>query len=85
MTEPEQIGDTLDRFPVKVCGSRKETTVAHLPKFTRYLLDRGATPMATLTSERYTRSSLVQRKSEISCRISVTIPGTTSNLLVLEK
>ena len=43
MTEPEQIGDALDRFPVKVCGSRKETTVAHLPKFTRYLLDRGVT------------------------------------------
>ena len=48
-------------------------------------MDRGATATATLTSKHYRRSPLVQRGLEIPCKVSVTMPGTVSNLLVLEK
>ena len=48
-------------------------------------MDRGATATATLTSKHYRRSPLVQRGLDIPCKVSVTMPGTVSNLLVLEK
>ena len=95
-SEPEQIlncyherGNPFDRFAIKVCESGKNNAVGHLPKeisrVTKYLLDRGATATATLTSERYRRSPLVQGDIEIPCKVSVTMPGTVSNLLLLEK
>ena len=48
-------------------------------------MDRGATVTATLTSERYRRSPLVQEGLKIPCKVSAIMPGTVSNLLVLEK
>ena len=67
----------------------KEIPVGHLPKdisrATKYLLDRGATATAMLTSKHYRRSPLVQRGLNTPCKVSVTMPGIVSNLLVLEK
>ena len=67
----------------------KEIQVSHLPKeisrVTNYLLDRGATATATWTSEHYRRSPVVQEGLEIPCKVSVTMSGTVSSLLVLEK
>lgn len=94
--EPNQIlncyhenDNAFDRYAIKVCETGKEIPVGHLPKeisrVTKYLLDRGATASATLTSEHYRRSPLVQGGLEIPCQVSVTIPGTVNNLLVLEK
>ena len=94
--EPNQIlncyyenDNAFDRFAIKVCEFGKEIPVGHLPKeisrVTKYLLDRGATATATLTGEHYRRSPLVQGGLEIPCKVSVTMPGTVSNLLVLEK
>ena len=51
----------------------------------KYLLDRGATETATLTSEHYRRSPLLEGGLEIPCKVSVTRPRTVSNLLALEK
>ena len=48
-------------------------------------MDRRATATATLTSEHYRRSSLVQEGLKIPCKVSAIMPGTVSNLLVLEK
>ena len=48
-------------------------------------MDRGATATATLTSEHYRRSPLVQEGLKIPCKVSAIMPGTVSNLLVLEK
>ena len=46
--------NAFDRFAIKVCEFGKEIPVGHLPKeisrVTKYLLDRGATATATLTS-----------------------------------
>ena len=48
-------------------------------------MDRGATATATLTSEHFRRSPVVHGGLEIPYKVSVTMPGTVSNLLVLEK
>ena len=48
-------------------------------------MDRRATATATLTSEHYRRSPLVQEGLKIPCKVSAIMPGTVSNLLVLEK
>ena len=81
--------NAFNRFAIKVCKFGKEIPVGHLPKdisrATKYLLDRGATATATLTSKHYRRSPLVQRGLDIPCKVSATMPGTVSNLLVLEK
>ena len=94
--EPNQIlncyyenDNAFDRFAIKVCEFGKEIPVGHLPKeisrVTKYLLERGATETATLTSEHYRRSPVLQGGIEISCKVSVTMPGAVSNLLVQEK
>ena len=94
--EPNQIrncyyenDNAFDRFAIKVCEFGKEIPVRHLPKEisrgTKYLSDRGATATATLTSEHYRPSFLIQGGPEIPCKVKVTMPGTLSNLLVLEK
>ena len=79
----------MDWFASKVCKFGKEIPVGHLPKeisrVTKYLLDRGATATATLKREHYRRSPLMQGGLEYPCKVSVTMPGTVSNLLVLEK
>ena len=94
--EPNQIlncyyenDNTFDRFAIKVQECGKEIPVGHLLKeisrVTKYLLDRGATASATLTREHYRRSRLKQGGLKIPSKVSVTMPGTVSNLLVLEK
>ena len=81
--------NAFDRFATKVCEFGKEIPVRHLPKEisrgTKYLLDREATATAMLTSEHYRPSFLIQGEPEIPCKVKVTMPGTLSNLLVLEK
>ena len=81
--------NAFDRFAIKVCENGKEVPIGHLPKeisrVTKFILDRGATAIATLTSEHYRRSPLVQGGLEIPCKVSLTITGTVNNLLVLEK
>ena len=48
-------------------------------------MDRGATATATLTSEHFRQSPVVHGGLEIPYKVSVTMPGTVSNLLVLGK
>lgn len=79
--------NVFDRFAIKVCELGNDKPVGHLPKeiarVTKFLLDRGASMTSTLTSVHYRRSPLVQGGLEIPCKITVTLPGTVSNLLVL--
>lgn len=81
--------NAFDRFAIKVCELGNDRPVGHfikeISRVTKYFLARGATMTATLTSVHYRRSPLVQGGLEIPCKISVTITGTVSNLLVLEK
>lgn len=94
--EPIQVLDcffnhynAFDRYAIKVCEIGNSTPIGHLPKeilrITKYLLARGAIATVILTSDHYRRSPLVQGGLEIPCKVSVTITGTVSNLLVLER
>ena len=94
--EPEQElhcsherGNAFDRYAIKVCEIGKDIPVGHLPKeisrVSKFFIDRGATLSVKLTGTHYRRSPLVQGGLEIPCKITAQIPGTVSNLLVMEK
>ena len=74
-------------FAIKVCDDVK--IVGHLPmeisRPTKYLLDRGAVFTVKLTSTNYRRSPLIQRGLEIPAKVTVTMPGTVKNHLLIEK
>ena len=56
--------------------------ISHVKKF---LVDRGANVSVKLTSTNYRRSPLVQVGLEIACLLTVTIPGTIINQLLIER
>ena len=96
LPEPEQTlncfheeGNTFDRFAIKVCEKDKNEIVGHLPmeisRVTKFLLDRGANVSAKLTSTHYRRSPLVQDGIEIPCVVTVSMPGSVINQLLMEK
>ena len=72
---------------IKVCDDVK--IVGHLPmeisRPTKYLLDRGAVFTVELTSTNYRRSPLIQGGLEIPAKVTVTMPGTVKNHLLMEK
>ena len=63
--------------------------VGHLPReisrVTKFLLDRGAVVQATLSTTHYKRSPLVQGGLEIACKVSVEMPGTIENHLLIDR
>ena len=72
-----------------MCEIENETPVGHLPmeisRTTKFLIDRGATVTAELTSDHYRRSPLIQGGLEIPCKVTAKISGTVTNLLIMEK
>ena len=56
-----------------------------ISRVTKFLLDRGANVSAKLTSMHYRRSPLVQGRIEISCVVTVSMPGTVINQLLMER
>ena len=52
---------------------------------TKFLLDRGAVVQATLSTTHYRRSPLVQGGLEIACKVSVKMPGTIKNHLLIDR
>ena len=80
-----------DMFAIKVCqmADGVESIVGHLPievsRLTKFLLDRGATVSATLTSVSYRRSPLVQGGLEIPCLVQARMIGTQINKIILSK
>ena len=91
LPEPEQTHqrNTFDRFAIKVCEKDKNLIVGHLPieisLVIKFLLDRGANVSAKLTSTHYRRSPLVQGGIEIPCVVTVSMPGTVTNQLLMER
>ena len=77
----------FDVFAIKTCEAKSFKTVGYLPKeiseATKHLLDRGAVVSATVSSNIYRRSPLVQGGLEIPCKVSVTMP--VKNIKILEK
>ena len=82
-------GNTFDRFAIKVCKKDKNEIVGHLPmeisRVTKFLLDRGANVSAKLTSTHYRRSPLVQGGIEIPYAVTMSMPGTVINQLLMER
>ena len=56
-----------------------------ISRVTKFLLDRGANASAKLTSMHYRRSPLVQGRIEISCVVTVSMPGTVINQLLIKR
>ena len=54
-------------------------------RVTKSLLDRGAIVPAKSTSTHYRRSHLVQGGIEIPCVVTVSMPGTVINQLLMER
>ena len=77
----------FDWVAIKVCD-KSDKIAGHLPKevsrITKFLLNRGATITAEITSDHYRRSPLVQGGLEVPCMIKVTTP-TYFNMNVLKK
>ena len=80
--------NTFDMFAIKTCKSNGQI-VGHLPReisrVTKFLLDRGAVVQATLSTTHYRRSPLVQGGLEIACKVSVKMPGTIKNHLLMDR
>ena len=85
-----EAGNEYDPFSIKTCqvGNRRKT-VGHLPKefsrATKFLLDRGATVNAKLTATHYRRSPLFQGGLEIPCIVTVSMPETVRNHMVMDR
>ena len=83
-----KIGNDFDYFSIKTCTG-DEVKVGHLPREisrpTKFLIDRGAVVKSKITSSHYRRSPLLQGGLEIQCIVSVTLPGTVKNHLLLER
>ena len=56
-----------------------------ISRVTKFLLDRGANVSAKLTSTHYRRSPLVQGGIEISCVVTVPMPGILIKQLLMER
>ena len=78
-------------FAINTCRDAEfhPQIVGHLPleisRFTKFLLDRGATIIAILSSMHYRRSPLVQGGLEIPCVVNAKLIGTKKNKEILAK
>ena len=77
-----------DVFCIKTCKPDK-TTVGHLPREilqpTKFLLDRGVEIVAEIKISYYRKSPLIQGGLEIRCKVSVGLPGTIKNHMLLDR
>ena len=81
-------GNAFDIFAIKTfCQNGK--IVGHLPReisrITKFILDRGARVNAVLTSNHYRRSPLVQGGLEIPCEVTIRMPATIKNHMVVDR
>ena len=80
----------FDAFSVKTIRAVDNATVGHLTREisrpTKYLLDRGATVKAVITCLYYRHSGEpFQGDLEIPCSVTVSLPGTIRNHLLLDR
>ena len=77
----------FDAFSVKTVSAVDNATVRNLPREisqpAKYLLDRGEIVTAVITCSYYRRSPLFQGSLEILCLVTVSMPGTIRNHLLL--
>ena len=74
---------------MKVCEKDKNEIAGHVPmeisRVTKFLLDSGANVSAKLMSMHYRRSPLVQGGIEIPWVVTMSMPGTVINQLLMER
>ena len=81
-------GNVFDIFAIKtICRNGK--IVRQLPReisrITKFILDRGAQVNAVLTSNNYRHSPLVQGGLEILCEVTICMPATITNHMVVDQ
>lgn len=83
-----EIDNPYDFFAIKITDRQSGAIVGHLPmensRATKYLLDRGARVVATLTSTNYCVSPLVQGGLEIPCLVNIFMPLTLKNKQLID-
>ena len=77
-------------FSIKVCKSNNaQSVVGHLPmeisRITKFILQRDARLQATVTRKHYRRSFLIQRGLEVPCLVTVKMPGSIMNHLLIAR
>ena len=77
-----------DVFSIKVCKSNNaQSVVGHLPmeisRITKFILQRGARVQATVNGKHYRRSPLIQGGLEVPCLVTVTMPRSIMNHLLI--
>ena len=87
---PPDRRNEFDAFSVKTIRAVDNATVGHLTREisrpTKYLLESGATVKAVITCSYYRRSGeLFQGDLEIPCSVTVSLPGTIRNHLLLDR
>ena len=81
--------ETISTTSVQKLAKRiTKKTVGHLPreisKPTKFLIDRGARVTAEITSSHYRKSPLLQGGLEVLCKITVAMPETIKNHMLLD-
>ena len=80
--------NSFDMFAIKTCKSYSQIE-GHLPRemsrVTKFLLDRGAVLQATLSTTHCRRLPLVQGGLKFPCKVSVKMPGTIKNNLLMDR
>ena len=81
-------GNDFDYLSIKTCKKDDNETVGHLPReisrSTKFLIDRDARVTSQITSSHYRKSPLLQGEMEVQCKVSVTMPGTIKDHLLLD-
>lgn len=83
-----ELNNAFDVFAIKT-EENSGKIVGHLPReisrITKFILDRGAKVTAVLTTTNYRRSPLVQGGLEIACEVTISMPATIKNQLILDQ
>ena len=79
---PEE-NNAYDVFSIKVCKSNNVQSVVEIARITKFILQRGARVQATVTGKHYWRSPLIQGGIEVPCLVTVTMPGSIMNYLLI--
>ena len=83
-----ELENAFDLFAIKTCKPEGQI-IGHLPmeiaRVTKFLLDRGTVIIATLNTTNYRRSPLVQGGLEIACKVTVRMPGTIKNHMLMDR
>ena len=81
-----KMDNPFDVFSIKTVNL-DDVIVGHLPRkisrITKLLLQRGAVVNAQLTSTHYRRSLILQGALEIACKVTVKLPATVKNHMLL--